>query len=244
MYSNASPKFKSRKKVIGNKGTGFRSILSWADEVTIDSGKLHISFSDKYSQKILKEGAKKHNIKLDGSEKAATLVFPKWNRQHEKSEYTTTIKIKIKNDENVINDIKRQLDSLFGETLLFLNRTKKLILTSDRWEISEWIYEKRIISESEIEIISYESGKKTQTDIWVVSSLSKNINVEEEEQTFSASVAYRKDGLEPNNPVLYSYFATEEGFPYSFLTLLNLVQHSKVPQLKNLLRMQEWILKS
>ena len=36
MYSNVSSK-RENNKVIGNKGTGFRSVLSWAKEIRIDS---------------------------------------------------------------------------------------------------------------------------------------------------------------------------------------------------------------
>ena len=36
MYSNNSNKKNRKKKVIGNKGTGFRSILGWADEIIIN----------------------------------------------------------------------------------------------------------------------------------------------------------------------------------------------------------------
>ena len=44
MYSNTSNKKNRKKKVIGNKGTGFRAILGWAEEIRIDSADLHISF--------------------------------------------------------------------------------------------------------------------------------------------------------------------------------------------------------
>lgn len=52
MYSNVSPKRKNNK-VIGNKGTGFRSVLSWAKEIHIDSADLHVRFTPEYSQKKL-----------------------------------------------------------------------------------------------------------------------------------------------------------------------------------------------
>lgn len=77
MYSNTSNKKNRKKKVIGNKGTGFRSILGWADEIKIDSADLHIKFSHKYAQKILKEEVFK-GVPLPNRMKAATLVFPEW----------------------------------------------------------------------------------------------------------------------------------------------------------------------
>ena len=44
MYSNLSPKH-NKNEYIGNKGTGFRSILNWADCVRIYSGDLSVEFS-------------------------------------------------------------------------------------------------------------------------------------------------------------------------------------------------------
>ena len=54
MSSHLSPKHDDNN-YIGNKGTGFRSILSWAKEVSIYSGNLSISFSKDYANKIEKE---------------------------------------------------------------------------------------------------------------------------------------------------------------------------------------------
>ena len=42
VQGNNSPK---RGKYIGNKGTGFRSILNWADKVSIYSGEFAVQFS-------------------------------------------------------------------------------------------------------------------------------------------------------------------------------------------------------
>lgn len=52
MYTNISAKT-HKKDVIGNKGTGFRSILSCTKEIWIKSGDLNIRFSDNHAQMIL-----------------------------------------------------------------------------------------------------------------------------------------------------------------------------------------------
>ena len=51
--SNISPKTMQQNK-IGQKGLGFRSILSWADQVEINSGGIKLGFSEKIAQTFLK----------------------------------------------------------------------------------------------------------------------------------------------------------------------------------------------
>ena len=108
MYSNSSDKEQRKRKVIGNKGTGFRSILGWADEITIHSENLHIKFSDAHAQEVL------HKCVLDKSKisnrlKSATLTFPEWIDETDTSDFTTVITLKVKKDDRVINDIRSQL---------------------------------------------------------------------------------------------------------------------------------------
>ncbi len=45
MYSNLSPKVMQQNQ-IGQKGLGFRSVLSWAEEVVISSGEVQVAFSE------------------------------------------------------------------------------------------------------------------------------------------------------------------------------------------------------
>lgn len=52
MYSNLSPKIKEQNK-IGQKGLGFRSILSWAKSITIKSYDFAVQFSPKIAQTFL-----------------------------------------------------------------------------------------------------------------------------------------------------------------------------------------------
>jgi hypothetical protein len=47
MYSDLSPKAKMQNK-IGNKGTGFRSVLSWSEEISIKSDTLSVGFSSTF----------------------------------------------------------------------------------------------------------------------------------------------------------------------------------------------------
>ena len=52
IYSNASPKTMQQNK-IGQKGLGFRSILSWAYEVIINSGGTKLAFSESIAKAFL-----------------------------------------------------------------------------------------------------------------------------------------------------------------------------------------------
>lgn len=128
MYSNRSPKRERLKESIGNKGTGFRSILSWADVITIHSGDLHIRFSNEFSQRMLKETFQGKQDLPKGT-KAAVLAFPEWIIDDNMvSEYTTTIELKVKDNEEIITDINEQIKSIDENVLLFLNRTEELEL--------------------------------------------------------------------------------------------------------------------
>lgn len=54
LYISVSPKTKQKHK-IGHKGLGFRSILSWADEVIINSSGISVGFSEKYAKEFLEK---------------------------------------------------------------------------------------------------------------------------------------------------------------------------------------------
>jgi hypothetical protein len=51
--THLSPKWRSRRHLIGNKGLGFRSILNWSSSPIILSGELSLSYSPQYSKHIL-----------------------------------------------------------------------------------------------------------------------------------------------------------------------------------------------
>ena len=52
LLPNNSPK-KSKKKYIGNKGLGFRSILNWAERVEIISNGCSVKFSREIAQRVV-----------------------------------------------------------------------------------------------------------------------------------------------------------------------------------------------
>lgn len=207
MYSNLSPKAQ-KHMVIGNKGTGFRAILGWASQIIIHSGELHISFSDEHAQdeirRILPESELKNGLK------AATLVFPQWINETYSSEYTTEIRIRIKEDEEVRSDIRKQFENINGDLLLFLNRTESLVINLEDHKIC---YIKKKQKGNKVEIEKYVDDVLEDSTIWVLNKR----DAKYEESNYSVVIAYKADGTLPENQVIYSYFPTDIDFPFPVL---------------------------
>lgn len=212
--SDLSPKRHKAGTYIGNKGTGFRSILGWTDEIYIHSGDLHVKFSEGYSQSIV------DNLLGEGIEdkkyEAATLVFPEWiDQDDQESQYTTDIIIKTKADDSIAVDIETQLKSIDQNILLFLNKMDTLI----------------------IEMPEYHAKYSKHDDAGKV-ILSRCVNGEYTEATWQlfkkTGVTYDADAkkdkpyfiilahrdivpLSEDEQKLYSFFKTDVKFPYQFL---------------------------
>lgn len=118
---------KKSEEFIGNKGLGFRSILSWAGEITIKSNGCALVFSSEISNKILHE-----KIDVDPSVKAATLVFPKIiNKCPCETPWATQVIIKF--NRSSLDDIKKQLLELNDTKYLleFLNNIEELCINEN-----------------------------------------------------------------------------------------------------------------
>lgn len=208
MYSDVSPKMKNSIETIGCKGLGFRSILSWAEEIKIDSGDLHIEFSDEIAQTQLKQGLLD---RYKNTLKAATLALPKWNDYPSKNDYVTAISIKIKDDEEIKKDINNQIEKLKPETLLFLNKTKTLEINNSE---KNTIIERKDIDDENITISVRINGKLSRETQWVIV---KEPGTIDDNKQYIISFAYRKDGKPARNNPIYSFFPTREDFPYPIL---------------------------
>lgn len=138
MYSNLSPKLQRLNKV-GRKGLGFRSILSWANKVTIKSYDFAVEFSRRNAIEFLQSLIKKNpNIKETLNEKEkqeqfpiATLRCPKILEKipENLAEYDTYIIVDLK--ENKAEDVQEQINNEINkEVLLFLNNLEKIIIES------------------------------------------------------------------------------------------------------------------
>lgn len=214
MYSDLSSKT-HKKDVIGNKGKGFRAILGWAREIRIKSGELSIGFSDGYAQSVLNDILKNSvHAESDKKYRSATLVFPKWIDDFEERLYTTDISIHINNDQDIINDICRQLNDIDAELLLFLNRAEELIIETEGKAVR---FKKHTIDAERILIEKYINANKEDEQEWMLN----RIDGEFEDKHFSVVVAFNPDGLKQKRQVLYSYFPTDVEFPFQVLLHAN-----------------------
>lgn len=135
MISNLSSKL-SKRKYIGNKGLGFRSIINWSEEITILSNNLKIQFSKKiieeeydslFNMEEHEKNVKKRELPLN-IKPIPLLSIPKIS-DYTQNKWTTIISL------NYINkfefDIKKQIMELRDEVLLFLNHIETLIIKVD-----------------------------------------------------------------------------------------------------------------
>lgn len=210
MYSNLSPKHNTHK-YIGNKGTGFRSVLNWANSVRIYSGDLSIEFSSKCAEELLSELLTNDSVKnykvANPDLRVATLVAPKPISPLFKKEYDTVIEIDVKNE--MLGDVHSQIEKIDEITLLFLNKLERLTIIQNEEKV---VFDKTSTIETEEvssvlikTIVNYEIK---DTDEWKVACRTGKI----EERHYAVSIAYKTDMcVKPD--VLFSYFKTKVEFP-------------------------------
>jgi len=231
MYSNLSPKAIEQNK-IGHKGLGFRSVLSWANRVTIKSYDIAVEFSERYSRecfdKYLKanpdiEVIKKSKGCGDVSCPIAILRCP--CLLDEVPEYTqrydTFIELDLK--ENQTDKVKYQIsDDVNMELMLFLNHLDKIIVESpdSNFTISK-IYNKQ---DQTVTIVWKDESRRVDKT-WHIRTktgeISGKVETEDhgeryENKRYELKIAWN-DNLDDNKNVLYSYFKTTVSFPFPAL---------------------------
>lgn len=121
-------------KNIGNKGTGFRSLLNDAEWIEIYSGSFSIRFSQKYAHEIFQQSLKKSPLIQEQKvnwKKDYPFCFPIMNCPEKisprDSNFDTLIRVKIKEDNNSKDaSIEKQLNQPFYKSLLFLPNITKI----------------------------------------------------------------------------------------------------------------------
>lgn len=216
MYSNLSPKMKTQNK-IGQKGLGFRSVLSWADKVTIKSYDFAVEFSKnialEFLNEIIRENADiatilKDRSSDDESDTIAILRCPKIiDVPTEYSDYDTYIVIKLKDDqvENVQKQIDEEIDK---EMLLFLNNLETVIVESPK---RNFIL-KKCISTDSICISEKNNNEHSDEKIWHLCTQKG----EKYGKNYELKIAW-SDALDDSKNKLYSYFKTNVSFPFPAL---------------------------
>lgn len=224
MYSNNSPKMKRRKK-IGYKGLGFRSILNWSHSIWIKSGPFSIEFSKDNAIGFLNELLEKHPELKKEVEKAsteneqypiATLAVPKWKESEtfDTSEYDTYVVIDF-TSEKIKQDIQEQIEELGMEVGLFLNNLREIRLESP--ERNETI--KKVPHEKngyeKIQLLD-EKGEELDSKKWRIFTSSDELpeRLRQNEQfEYDLRIAV-SENIDDDINRLFSFFRTEVKFPF------------------------------
>lgn len=185
VIADKSPKQLERNRYIGNKGLGFRAVLSWSREPLVLSGDFLIAFSP--------EHAKQQAVLLAGELPSLQEDFRKWSKKGERlpvatmrfpfvppldhhhtqealrvqrEGYDTVVLLPLPSSDHgsdVREDIRHQLDVLAGETVIFCRHLRRLTIETD--ERREWEVERDGPLDHQV-IIIREQGKPDQ--LWTV----------------------------------------------------------------------------
>lgn len=199
------------KTLIGSKGSGFRSVLNWSNDIRIYSGDYNIGFSREYANleydKIKNNNSiiRQEQMRKKRGENALTFpIFsmPKIIPNKNISEYTTTIEIiidqdKNKDDYNVINQL-REFDY---RTLLFLPNLYKLTIKIEDELIIFTKESKKIGNIDEVIIINGNNHEKFYV-------LKKEIDIE----NIKKYIVVAAPIIPLDDYPIYSYFPTKQKF--------------------------------
>ncbi len=217
MYSNLSPKLLQQNKV-GQKGLGFRSILSWANKITIKSHDFMVEFSKDNAIHFLKSLINEvPSIKNDLEKKEkneqfpiATLRCPKIIETIPKKlvDYDTYIIIDLKN--NIIDDVQKQINNeIDKEVMLFLNNLETIIIESPEKNLII----KKHVKRNSIQVTTFTSHNEIiNSKEWNIKSKTGIHN----RKNYELKIAWN-NSLDDKIGRLYTYFKTNVKFPFPAL---------------------------
>lgn len=211
LFSNLSPKVMDQNK-IGQKGLGFRSVLSWAEAVTITSDGINLMFSRLVANEFLAEIIDEKPEIRDYISRKAKVEYPiAILRVPAISDYVAPLQgydtiITIELREGVIEDVQSQIESIIDkETLIFLNNIEKIKISSPK---RSEILSKSIRDEA-IEVSIRDDNGNEKREIWHTNQT----NGVHKDKNYELKVAWTNDLLASTN-VIYSYFKTQQAFPF------------------------------
>lgn len=203
-----------QKDMIGQKGLGFRSILSWAKDIVIQSAGLEVRFSQLRAETFLKELIKKWPnigsfLKQQSSEKypIAVLRLPEiLHEQHSLYPFSTSVLVTLKGEETA-SDVSRQMENMISmETMLFLKNLNELELKSAKQHI---IYSR----ESEGDGIKVTKHNVLTSEITSKTWHINRITGRHKKKDYELAIAWN-DQLDDKCNLLYSYFETKVRLPF------------------------------
>lgn len=200
------------KRYIGNKGLGFRSIINWSEKIIINSNGLDIEFSrdivDRIYDELFTESEQKQireDRNLSSNIKPIPfLAIPKI-QGNKQQDWTTSIKVTYK--KAYLEDIKKQLDELKNEILLFLNHIQhlKVIIDGDiHLDVKkETLFEKWKIFEKKEKLPKYQD----EILLW---------ENEDEPEYYDLKIALQ-DNLKNDIKELFAFFPTKIQINFPFI---------------------------
>jgi hypothetical protein len=114
---------KGKNDYIGHKGIGFKSVLEISENPSIITEFGTIYFDRKQTNDLLKVKEKKISVS-----ETPLFFFPHYNNQTIKAkEYTTEIKLPLKNDKNIIHIIEKAFEEIEIEQIVLLGNLEEII---------------------------------------------------------------------------------------------------------------------
>ncbi|MDP8205934.1 MAG: DUF3883 domain-containing protein [Candidatus Electryonea clarkiae] len=240
MISDISPKQAQGLKFIGYKGLGFRSVLGWANSIIIVSGQAEVIFSDSLAIKWLEKLSSNSSSireRIDDFYQKTNIQFPiatldiphplsqsqsdqdcnnliDYTSQIRNKGYDTIIAILLKNPDEVIPQIKKQLNEVVDETFIFMQNIRSTSINFNG-DIKHWAIER----DSAVVEIAY-NDKPSQ--IWEIFSdsdvIPKNIISDDYKfnNKYELKLAVHAEGKKTTDK-LFSYFPTNVTFPFNIV---------------------------
>lgn len=225
MMADMSPKMISKQQYIGCKGLGFRSLVNWAEEISITSGGVRCDFSREIAKQYwdtkinLPQELKDEHVDFARKQygfdcPVAMLAIPcvkAKNVDMPSSECKTQIEIVCKM--SCYDSIKEQIDNLSGIVLLFLKHLKEIRINidGDQYKIAKGNKETVRENISKIET----TDQKAQIE-WLVYRKNGEIALTSEKETvrehavtkkYEIALAYDAKNAGESNRV-FSFFPT------------------------------------
>ncbi|TXD83115.1 DUF3883 domain-containing protein [Subsaximicrobium wynnwilliamsii] len=208
---------------IGNKGLGFRSIINWADKISIISNDFKVVFDETLKKDIIlnKIGyteSELSQIRRERKLNADVYPLPLLNCCRiedviDNSDFTTTISIRYKSEYEY--RIKEQLESISEKTLLFLQNINTIEIDGNVLNKTISITRKKI-SENNSEISHNGQIYYVISDDGIVDENLIEDKESSQPKRYSVKIAYSND-LSFKDKVLYNYFKTQIPFELPFV---------------------------
>lgn len=241
VISDCSPKQLDRNRFIGNKGLGFRSILSWTDSPMISSGSFKVSFDRSRAIEAVKQLADSspyvHEaitpfFNASGVWPAAVMRFPtlpdtdhRWLAESLKwrAEFETVVVIPISPEADgdaVHKEILKQLSSIESSSLLFCRHLTRVDISGDyerKWQLLR--EDKKRPSQSPV-ILQCDDRPD---ELWYVTrregqvSETAAVSSKHQSRDFEIAVAIPDRVLPNRNGTLCVFFPTHESLPCPLL---------------------------